>query len=100
MTVTLGFLVDQLQVTNLKMWSAQEGLYKIRKMTFEEFKTEYSSEDKMRELYEVFKKACDLNVQRANVTDEIDQFVVDLVEGIQNGTVDKDKLIQRKHKTY
>lgn len=97
---TLGFLVDQLSVVNLKMWNAQEGLYHIRRMSFEEFKDHYSSEEKMRELFEIFKKACDLNVQRANVTDEIDEFVVSLVEKMKDGSIDTDKLIQRKHKTY
>jgi hypothetical protein len=97
---TLGFLVDQLSVINLKMWNAQEFLYKIRRMSKDEFKAHYSKEENLDELYEIFKKSCDLNVQRANVTDEIDQYMYDLVKGMQNGDLDKDTLTQKKHKTY
>jgi hypothetical protein len=97
---TLGGLIDQLQIINTKMFERQNDLYVIRRMSFDEFKECYNSEAKMRELHNTFKVACDLNVQRANVTDEIDEFVVKLVENIQAGTVDTSKLIQRKHKTY
>ena len=97
---TLGFLIDQLNIVNLKMWNAQELLYKIRKMSFEEFKGYFQEEEKIKELYEIFKKACDLNVQRNNIADEIDEFLVRLIETIQNGTVDFSKLTQKKYKTY
>jgi hypothetical protein len=97
---TLGGLVDQLSVVNLKMWNAQECLYKIRRMTFEEFKEEYSKEESLKELFDIFKKSCDLNVQRANITDEIDQLFVNTLIALQNGTLDIDKLTQNKHKTY
>lgn len=97
---TLGGLIDQLGVVNLKMWNAQESLYKIRRMTFEEFKEEYSKENSLKELYDIFKKSCDLNVQRANITDEIDQLFVQTLLSLQNGTLEVDKLTQNKHKTY
>lgn len=97
---TLGFLVDQLGIVNLKMWNAQEDLYTIRRMTLEEFKDKYGQEEELEKLYIILKKACDLNVQRAEIVDEIDEFVVDLADGIQNGNLNKDRLIQRKHKSY
>lgn len=98
---TLGSLVDQLGVVNLKMWNAQEFLYKIRKMSEDEFIAHYSESEHLKELYTIFQKSCDLNVQRNNIIDEIDSFLVELVTTIQNGeNVDIDKLTQRKHKTY
>lgn len=97
---TLGSLVDQISVVNLKMWNAQEFLYKIRRMSKEEFVAHYSQTENLEELYQVFQKSCDLNVQRNNIIDEIDTFIVRLVTQIADGSVDIDQLIQRKHKSY
>lgn len=97
---TLGSLVDELQIVNLKMWNAQEGLYEIRRMTFEEFKEKYANEEGYRIIYDTFKKSCDLNVQRANITDEIDQYLIDALQALKEGTLNFDMLIKRKHKTY
>jgi len=98
---TLGSLVDQLGVVNLKMWNAQEFLYKIKDMTLEEFKERYSQEENLEELYTVFQKSCDLNLQRNNIIDEIDAFVLQLVTILDHErVVDTTKLMQRKHKTY
>ena len=97
---TLGFLIDQLNVVNLKMWNIQELLYEIRRMTQDDFLSKYDNPEDLKNLFDALKKACDLNVQRANVSDEIDSFVVALVKQIQSGDVDLSKLIQKKHKTY
>lgn len=97
---TLGSLVDQLQIVNLKMWNQQEMLYKIRHMSYDEFKAYASTDEGVLEVYNAFKKACDLNVQRANIVDEIDQYLVDRLKSLQDGTLDLDKLTQKKHKTY
>ncbi|KKL69705.1 hypothetical protein LCGC14_2112220, partial [marine sediment metagenome] len=45
MSDTLGSLIDKLVTVDMKMWYAQESLYKIRKMTYEEFIEEYSLSD-------------------------------------------------------
>ena len=75
MPETIGSVVDRLQVTNLKMWWAQEALYKVRRMDFEQFLEWCSSEDGARELFEAFKMACDLNVQRNDLITDIDRAI-------------------------
>jgi hypothetical protein len=97
---TLGSLVDQLGVVNLKMWNSQEELYEIRRMSFEEFLSAYSDEESMNKLYLILKKACDLNVQRNEIIDEIDSFIVTLVKNLQADSVNIDSLSQKKNKTY
>lgn len=97
---TLGSLVDQLNVVNLKMWNAQENLYEVRRMTFEEFKEKFQQGEGFEKLYNYFKKACDLNIQRNNIIDEIDQFIVNLLQKVKNGDINLDEYQQKKHKTY
>jgi hypothetical protein len=43
MADTLGSLIDKMITVDMKMWHNQELLYKIRRMTFEEYKLEYFS---------------------------------------------------------
>jgi hypothetical protein len=102
MADTLGSIVDKLITVDMKMWNNQELLYEIRRMTFDEYKAKYFSDEKGAELlWEGLKKACDLNVQRNQLIDEIDQKIVDLVEAKFKGEdLDDGKNIQRKHKTY
>jgi hypothetical protein len=102
MADTLGGLIDKLITIDLKMWNNQELLYEIRRMTFEEFKEKYwSTEDGASRLWECLKKACDLNVQRNVLIDEVDGKVIEMIEYSQDGNkLDDGKYIQRKHKTY
>ncbi len=102
MADTLGSLVDKLITVDMKMWNNQELLYEIRRMTFEQYKDKYfSSEEGANELWIGLKKACDLNVQRNQIIDEIDQKIVNLVQEALSGVdLDDGKNIQRKHKTY
>lgn len=94
MTETIGALIDRLQVTNLKMWWAQEQLYEIRRMkTVQEFKARYGTDAGLEELWATFKDACDLNVQRVNLVDAIDAA---LGEAIQAGDAPRAK----PHKSY
>jgi hypothetical protein len=101
---TLGSLVDKLCTVDLKMWNAQEDLYKIRRMTFEEFYAEYGSYSKMKELYDVFKKSCDLNYQRNQLIDEIDLHFGRVVTNRVRHSMGLDselvETVQLKHKTY
>lgn len=102
MADTLGSLIDKLITADLKMWNNQEILYEIRRMTFEEFKTKYwETEDGAERLWETLKKACDLNIQRNQLIDEVDQKVIEIATDAASGIdLDSGKHIQRKHKTY
>lgn len=102
MADTVGSLVDKLFTIDTKMWNNQEEIYKIRKMSFEEYKKEYfENEDGANRLWECLKKACDLNVQRNQLVDEIDKKIVEIVKAANSGEeLDDGKYIQRKHKTY
>lgn len=102
MADTLGSLIDKLITIDMKMWDNQELLYEIRRMTFEEYKAKYfSSENGAEELWKSLQKSCDLNVQRNQLIDEIDQKVIEIVRASEAGEeLDAGKFIQRKHKTY
>lgn len=102
MADTLGSLIDKLFTVDMKMWNNQEMLYDIRRMTFEQFKDQYfSNPEGAEKLWEGLKKACDLNVQRNQLIDEIDEKVVEIVQTSKmNDTNEMDKFVQRKHKTY
>jgi hypothetical protein len=102
MADTVGGLVDKLCTVDLKMWNNQEYLYEIRRMTFEEFKEKYwNTEDGAEKLWKYLQKACDLNVQRNALIDEIDEKVVEIVNASVNGEeLDNGSFVQRKHKTY
>lgn len=93
---TLGGLIDKLCTVDLKMWNNQELLYEIRRMTFEEFEARFgASVESRRALFQALAKACDLNVQRNALIDEIDERVCALT-----GASDDGRNVQRKHKTY
>lgn len=102
MSDTLGGLIDKLFTIDTKMWVNQDLIYEIRRMTFEEYKTKYfSDEEGAQKLWDCIKKACDLNIQRNQLIDEIDQKIVEIVKAAQSGEdLDDGKFIQRKHKTY
>lgn len=102
MADTLGGLIDKLITIDMKMWNNQEILYDIRRMSFEEYKTAYFSNEKGAEnLWNCLRKACDLNVQRNQLIDEIDEKVVEMSQLAAKGdSLDEGKFIQRKHKTY
>ena len=102
MSDTLGNLVDKLCTVDLKMWNNQEHLYEIRRMTFDEFKDKYwKTEDGAENLWKYLKKACDLNVQRNQLINEIDQKVIQIIEdGLKGENLDNGKHLQRSHKTY
>jgi len=102
MADTLGGIIDKLFTIDTKMWNNQEEIYKIRKMTFEQYKDEYfSNEEGALRLWDCLKKACDLNVQRNQLIDEIDEKIIELVKAANSSKdLDDGKFIQRKHKTY
>lgn len=102
MADTVGSLVDKLFTIDTKMWNNQEEIYKIRKMSFEEYKKEYfENEEGAQKLWQCLKKACDLNVQRNQLVDEIDKKIIEMIKTALLGEeLDDGKYLQRKHKTY
>jgi len=102
MADTLGNIVDKLITVDMKMWNNQELLYEIRRMTFEEYLEKYfKSEDGAEKLWQILKKACDLNVQRNQLINEVDERIIELVNAKINGEdLDNGKFLQRTHKTY
>jgi hypothetical protein len=102
MSDTLGSLVDKLITVDMKMWNNQELLYEIRRMSFDEYKQKYFDTINGAEtLWDMLKKACDLNVQRNQLINEVDSKIIELVEAKLNGQeLDNGKFLQRAHKTY
>ena len=102
MADTLGGLIDKLFTIDTKMWNNQEMIYEIRRMSFDEYKQKYfNNEDGAMNLWNCLKKACDLNVQRNQLIDEIDEKVIEIIKSAVSGEdLDSGKFIQRKHKTY
>jgi hypothetical protein len=102
MADTLGTLVDKLTTVDLKMWNNQELLYEIRRMSFEEYKAKYfDTENGANLLWDSLKKACDLNVQRNQLINEIDEKIIEIVNAKLDGEdLDNGKFLQRSHKTY
>jgi hypothetical protein len=119
---TPGTLIDKLCTVDLKMWNNQEALYEIRRMTYEEFCKKFgivcSESDKCMakgtpfELYNILKKACDLNVQRNNLMNEVDEKMLEMFRkfavftGIDDGKINNciaqmNQIYSIKpHKTY
>ena len=102
MADTLGGLIDKLLTVDLKMWNHQELLYNIRRMSLEEFKKEYfTSDEDIEKLYLQLQKSADLNVQRNQYIDEVDEKLIEIIKAAVAGEdLDNGKFIQRKHKTY
>ena len=102
MADTLGGLIDKLFTVDMKMWDNQEFLYEIRRMNFKEFKDKYFSQTEGAEvLWSSLKKACDLNVQRNSLIDEIDEKIITMIKLFNSGDeLDNGSFVQRKHKTY
>ena len=99
---TLGGLVDKLITVDMKMQNNQELLYEIRRMTFDEYKQKYfADENGAHLLWDMLKKACDLNVQRNNLINEVDAKIIEMIAHyIKGGELDNGAFLQRNHKTY
>jgi hypothetical protein len=101
MTDTIGSLIDKLATVNQKLFMAQEDLYVIRKMTFEEFKETFGSDEGLQKLHTYFKKNMDLNVQRQAMILEVDKKIAEVVAAAVKGDdLNNGSIIQDQHKTY
>jgi hypothetical protein len=99
---TIGSLIDKLATVNQKLFIAQEELYIIRKMSFDEFKVAYASDDDgLQKLHTAFKKNMDLNVQRQAMILEVDKKIVEVItQAVDGGDLNNGSIIQDQHKTY
>jgi hypothetical protein len=102
MADTLGGIIDKLITIDMKMWNNQEFLYEVRRLSFDEFERKYTADtEKRKALFESIKKCCDLNVQRNQLIDEVDEKIVEIAKAAASGKeLDNGSFIQRKHKTY
>ena len=102
MADTLGNVIDKLVTVDMKMWDNQELLYEIRRMSFDEYKQKYfADEEGAQKLWAILKKATDLNVQRNQLINEVEEKIIELMEAKLNGeNLDNGKFLQRSHKTY
>lgn len=101
MADTIGSLIDKLATVNQKMFLVQDELYVIRRMSLEEFKIAFGTEEGMQKLYNAFKKATDLNVQRQAMILEVDKKIAEVVAAaIKGDDLDNGSFIQNQHKTY
>ena len=71
-------------------------------MSFDEYKKEYfDTEEGAINLWETLKRATDLNVQRNQLINEVDEKIIEIVEARLRGEdLDNGKFLQRSHKTY
>lgn len=101
MADTIGSLIDKLATVNQKMFLAQEELYIVRKMSFEEFKEAYFTECGMEKIFNAFQKSMDLNVQRQAMILEVDKKIAEIISAAVNGDdLNNGTFIQNQHKTY
>lgn len=101
MADTIGSLIDKLATVNQKMFLVQDELYVIRRMSFEEFKATFGTEEGMQKLYNTFKKATDLNVQRQAMILEVDKKIAEMINSAIDGKdLNNGSFIQDQHKTY
>jgi hypothetical protein len=101
MSDTIGSLIDKLATVNQKMFMAQEDIYIVRKMSFEEFKAAFGTDEGLEKLHTYFKKSMDLNVQRQAMILEVDKKIAEVVSAAQKGEdLNNGIFIQDQHKTY
>jgi hypothetical protein len=70
-------------------------------MSEEEFLAEYSTKEKMIELFHVFKDATDLNYQRSALINELDEKLISLVTAAVKGEdLNQSCFIAKAYKSY
>lgn len=98
---TIGNIVDKLTTTGQKMWMAQEDIYKIRRMSEQEFVEFAQNPCNLVFIYQWLKKACDLNVQRNQLMNELDATLIRMIKDAVSGKeIDNGAYLQNAHKTY
>jgi len=101
MSDTVGFLIDKLFTIDTKMFVNQDLFYEIRRMTFDSFKEKYVSDNKgTKRLWAILQKCADLNIQRNNLINEIDEKLIEMILEAKKGNDLHEKFSQKSHKTY
>ena len=78
--MTIGYTINALIQADLEMWDLQDWLYRVRKMSLEEFKMSYFVDEEAVEVFwKTFKVACDTNLNRNDLIDEVDEEILRLV---------------------
>jgi hypothetical protein len=114
MADTLGSLVDKLITVDMKLWNNQELLHDVQRMSGgEEFEAKYTDPTNLRTLYDMLMKIVNLNLQRNNLVDEIDETLYQAILVSMHATIAlaehcdpkevtaeiRAKFMQPKHKT-
>lgn len=73
----IGRAIARLVDVDLDMWEAQDALYEVRRMTYEEYLKKYGAPEGAREVWSILKRACDLNLKRNDAIDALDLEVVE-----------------------
>lgn len=92
---TVGSLYDKLAIVTTRMWHAQDDLYRYRRMGSKEWAKEFG--DNPDHVRKTLVRACELNLQRNQLIDEIDSLLARMFE---MDPEERRKLYQPKHKMY
>jgi len=76
---SIGQLTYKLNCVCIQMWNNQEFLYAVRKMTTNEFISNYGND--LINLHRMIKRCCDLNYQRSLLMDAIDKKATEIADG-------------------
>jgi len=78
--MTIGYTIDALIQADMEMWDLQDWLYFVRKLSLNEFKVAYFADEEEVELFwKTFKEACDTNLKRNDLIDEVDEALLKLL---------------------
>ncbi len=86
MSETLGSLVDKLIIDNLKLWHAQEDVYRYQRMTLEEYEQVPAAET-----HKAWQRLAALNLSRNGHMVELDEL---LAEAVHTGTARVDARVK------
>lgn len=99
MADTLGSLVDKLATVNNKLFVLQDEMYRIRKMTLEEFRGEFANDAGLERLFKSIHGLCNLNYQRSQLVTEFDSKLSSIIYNATGHNI-TDECVIDQHKTY
>ena len=79
---SVSSIIEELIDLDISMWEAQDKIYQVRRMSFDEYERAYfGRKDGARKLWKLIGEACDLNLSRNRAIDRLDQELVGLFGG-------------------